>query len=109
MLLARSQVAPGRAKSVTPRDFRKSFSAWITEPPSAASVLICCAAQLATFSNAPLLSSACVTSPPPGMNSMAARKMLAGLASTEAMLIGFTPITMVNSRKPGMMLALSAM
>ena len=109
MPLARSHAAPGLRKSDGPSVLRKSVNACLIADPTMPSALTCCATQSATFSKMPLLSSAWVISPPPGMNSMAARKTLAGLASTSFMLIGFTPSTMVNRRKPGMMLALSAM
>ena len=46
--------------------------------------------------------------PPPGMNSMSARRMFAALRSTRLMLIGFTPRMIVNIRKPGIRFALSA-
>ena len=108
MRLARSQTSPRCKRSRRPSESTNSSRAALNIAPVIPSVLICCSTQFPTLSKIPWLSSACVISAPPGMNSIAARRMFVGLRSTLDMLIGLIPITIVNIRKPGMMFALSA-
>ncbi len=106
---ARAQAAPGFNRSPGRlRLLMNSVTADLIIEPVRPSALICSSTNAPAFSKTPLLSSACVISPPPGMISISARRMLAALRSTGLMLIGLTPSMIVNMRKPGIMLALPA-